>query len=49
MRNILQILENLSGKKYEDDPRSFRIVADHIKAATFLIADGVRPGSTDRA
>ncbi len=28
--------------------RSYRIIADHIKAAVFLIADGVRPGKADQ-
>ena len=27
---------------------SFRAIADHIRAIAFLIADGVRPGNTDR-
>jgi len=30
------------------DLRSARIVTDHIRAATFLIADGVTPSNTDR-
>ena len=28
--------------------RSFRIVADHMRAATFMLIDGVRPSNTDR-
>ena len=45
---IVAYLEQASGKKYKDDVRSFRIIADHMKAAVFLIADGVRPGNTDQ-
>jgi alanyl-tRNA synthetase len=41
-------LEELSGKKYTDNPRPFRIIADHIRAARELIADGVVPGSVER-
>lgn len=40
---IIGKLEELSGKKYKDDMRSFRIVADHLRASTFLLGDGVVP------
>ncbi len=30
------------------DMRAMRIVADHIKAAVFIIADGVEPGNSER-
>ncbi len=46
-REIIQLLEHFSGKKYEGEhKRSFRIVADHMRAATFMLADGVRPGNS---
>lgn len=45
---ILKYLEEKSGKKYETDVKSFRIIADHMKAAVFLIGDGVRPSNTER-
>jgi len=35
-----------SSKKY--DLRAARIIADHIRSATFLISDGVNPSNTDR-
>jgi alanyl-tRNA synthetase len=40
---IIGKLEELSGKKYADDMRSFRIIADHLRASTFLLGDGVVP------
>ncbi len=40
---IIQKIEEISGKKYEDNKKSFRIIADHLKAASFIIADGVTP------
>jgi alanyl-tRNA synthetase len=40
---IIGKLEELSGKRYGDDIRSFRIVADHLRASTFLLGDGVVP------
>ncbi len=43
---IIAKIEELSGKKYGEDPettRAFRIVADHLRAATFMLGDGVVP------
>lgn len=45
---ILTSIEKLSGKSYSDNKKSARIVADHMRAATFLIADGVTPSNKDR-
>ncbi len=48
---IVAALEQMSGKKYESaspDAAAFRIVADHVKAASFLIGDGVLPSNTER-
>jgi alanyl-tRNA synthetase len=48
---ILDYLEKASNKVYgqnEQETRAFRIIADHLKAAVFLIADGVIPSNTDR-
>ncbi len=50
-RPILDALEKMFGKKYASDSPdapAFRIVADHAKAASFLIGDGVLPSNTER-
>jgi len=47
---IIKKIEELSGKKYPDDKRSFRIVADHIRSAVFLMGDprGIAPSNKDQ-
>ena len=49
---IIRHIASLSGIDYDIDPqkdRSIRIVADHIRGAVFLLADGVLPGNEGRA
>jgi alanyl-tRNA synthetase len=50
LHDVIVLLEHFSGKKYNDSrfTRSFRIVADHMRAATMMLGDGVRPSNTDR-
>ncbi len=45
--NSKKKLMELSGKKYTDDLKSFRIILDHVRAATFLINDGAQPANSD--
>jgi len=42
---IVARLEELSGRSYETDTASMRVVADHLRGATFLAADGIRPSN----
>ncbi len=42
------IITVLNSLKTNDDARAIRIIADHLRAATFLIADGVVPSNTDQ-
>lgn len=44
----LPILEKIRELATSSDIRAERIIADHLKAATFMIADGVRPSNTDQ-
>jgi len=45
---LIQEIENLSGKSYEEEKKSFRIISDHVRGAVFLIADGILPSNLDR-
>lgn len=48
---IIQVIEEESGISYKKDPEkdvSFRVIADHLRAITFLISDGVLPSNEGR-
>jgi len=45
---IIERIEEISGRPYEENKREMRIIADHIKAAVFIIADGVVPGNAEK-
>jgi len=45
---IIEKLQDLSGKKYEDHTESMRVIADHLRAATFLAVDGVVPSNKEQ-
>ncbi|MSR78767.1 MAG: alanine--tRNA ligase [Candidatus Taylorbacteria bacterium] len=48
--NVVSSLEQHTSRKYADESnrKSYRIVLDHIRAAIFLISDGVMPSNTDQ-
>jgi len=45
---LIQEIEKISIKKYSQEKRNFRIVADHLRASCFLIAEGILPSNLDR-
>ncbi len=53
LRGLIKLGEELSGKTYDENSyegasRSLRIVADHSRAVTFMLSDGIRPGNEGR-
>jgi alanyl-tRNA synthetase len=48
LKTVVEQIEQLSGKKYNDNLTAFRVITDHIRGAVFLIGDGVPPGNSDQ-
>ena len=50
-QNIIKEIEELANKKYKEDKKddiSIRVIADHAKAMTFMVSDGIRPSNEKR-
>ena len=45
---IIEKLQLISGKKYESHTESMRVIADHLRAATFLAVDGCVPSNKEQ-
>jgi alanyl-tRNA synthetase len=45
---IIEKLQSLSGKKYDSHTESMRVIADHLRAATFLAVDGTIPANKEQ-
>ncbi|RWZ78178.1 MAG: alanine--tRNA ligase [Candidatus Microsaccharimonas sossegonensis] len=45
---IIEQLQKLSRKNYENNTSSMRVIADHLRAATFLAVDGVTPSNKEQ-
>jgi len=45
---IVEKLEELSGKKYDSHTNAMRVISDHLRGATFLAVDGVRPSNKEQ-
>ena len=48
MKPLVNKIEELSKKKFEEHKKEFKIITDHIRAVVFLIADNVKPGKLER-
>ncbi len=45
---IIEKIEELSGKSYESNAASMRVIADHLRAAAFLAVDSVVPSNKEQ-
>lgn len=45
---IVEKLQKLSGKDYESHTASMRVIADHLRGATFLAVDAVKPSNKEQ-
>ena len=47
---IIRTVEEMTGKDFaaEENQKAMRIISDHLRAATFMIADGVSPSNVER-
>lgn len=45
---IIEKIQKLSGKSYESHTESMRVIADHLRAATFLAVDGCIPSNKEQ-
>ncbi|MBI4138330.1 MAG: alanine--tRNA ligase [Candidatus Wildermuthbacteria bacterium] len=45
---IIADMEKLSGNSYAEFQKEFRVVADHLRGAVFMIGDAVTPSNTER-
>ncbi|HEX4775126.1 MAG TPA: alanine--tRNA ligase-related protein, partial [Candidatus Saccharimonadales bacterium] len=48
LKPIISKLEEVSGKNYDSHTESMRVIADHLRAATFLAVDGVTPSNKEQ-
>ncbi len=46
--SIIKEIEKLSTKNYKLQTKNYRIIADHIKAAVFILSEGIEPSNVEQ-
>jgi len=44
---LIERIEGLADRRYTDNPKPFRVIADHVRAASLAIADGATPSNVE--
>ena len=49
-KDVIELISEISGLPYEENKKSMRIIADHIRTAVFISADpaSIKPSNTDQ-
>ena len=49
-KDVIELISNISGIRYEENKKSMRIIADHLRTAVFISADpsSIKPSNTDQ-
>ncbi|MCG2699864.1 alanine--tRNA ligase [Candidatus Parcubacteria bacterium] len=45
---IIKKIEELAEIKYQSQPLNYRVIADHLKAATFILSENIEPSNIER-
>jgi len=48
MKPIIEKIEEISGKKYDENTASMRVIADHLRSAAFLAVGGCTPSNKEQ-
>ncbi len=48
LKELIDKIEKLTGQKYADNKEAFRIIADHVRGAVFMLGEGLHPSNKEQ-